>query len=340
LPNFHEKFYTNSYQPFAEYEYHPNTKLTITGGLKYARYTHDLTQFADNGKTIGSTDPITKLPFTARYSSAAYQSWLPSGDANYRIRDNWSVYGQISTGSVIPPSSVFDQAGTVSVLPKPSYALTMQTGTVVKTHRATFDADYYHVHFGNSYTAVADPNIQSATQFYSSGDSVTQGFEGETNVALMRGLNFYANGTYGVAKYISQNVNGATNVNYQKWVANTPANTEAIGMTYSRNNLDFGIFDKRVGPMWNDNSTFNQVVPIDPFSITNLFFNYTAKGGSRLEGTKIRFGLNNLFDTRNIISVNPATKAATFTPAAGDTLGLTPGRSVSLTVYFGYAPRS
>lgn len=340
LPNFHEKFWTNSYQPFAEYEFHPNAKLTVVGGFKYAHYTQDLTQFADNGKTIGSADPVTKLPFTARYSSAGYNSYLPSGDANYRIRDNWSVYGQVGTGSVIPPSSVFDQAGSVTALPKPSFALTLQTGTVLKLHRVTFDADYYHVHFGNAYTAIADPNIQSGTQFYSSGDSVTQGFEGETNIAIVSGLNFYANGTYGLAKYVSQTINGANNTNYGKWVANTPANTEAFGMTYSRKNLDLGIFDKRVGPMWNDNGTFNQVIPIDPFSVTNLFLNYTVRGDSHLTGTKIRFGMNNLFDTRNITSVNPATKAATFTPSGTDTLGLTPGRSISLTVYFGYAPKS
>lgn len=340
LPNFHETFYTNSYQPFAEYEFHPNTKLTLTGGFKYAHYTQDLTQFADNGKTIGSVDPVNKVPFAKRYSSAGYNSYLPSGDANYRLRDNWSVYGQVSTGSVIPPSNVFDQAGTVTVLPKPSFALTLQTGTVLKLHRMTFDADYYHVHFGNAYTAIADPNIQSGTQFYSSGDSVTQGFEGETNLALLRGLNFYANGTYGVAKYVSQTINGAVNVNYQKWVANTPANTEAFGLTYSRKDIDFGIFDKRVGPMWNDNGTFNQVIPIAPFSTTNLFLNYTVRSNSHLNGTKLRFGVNNLFDVRNIVSVNPASKGATFTPSGTDTLGLTPGRSVSMTVYFGYAPRS
>ena len=228
----------------------------------------------------------------------------------------------------------------MTVLPKPSFALTLQTGTVLKLQRVTFDADYYHVHFGNTYTAIADPNIQGGTQFYSSGDSVTQGFEGETNIALVRGLNFYANGTYGIAKYVSQTVNNAVNINYGKWVANTPANTEAFGMTYSRKDLDFGIFDKRVGPMWNDNGSFNQVIPIDPFSTTNLFLKYTVRGDSHLNGTKVRFGLNNMFDVRNIVSVNPATKAATFTPSGTDTLGLTPGRSISLTVYFGYAPKS
>lgn len=350
LPNFHEKFYTNSYQPFAEYEYHPTTRLTLTGGMKFAHYNQDLTQFADNGKTIGSKDPVTNQPFTARYSSGGYNSYLPSGDVNYRIRENWSVYGQVGTGSVIPPSSVFDQPGKISLLPKPSFALTLQTGTVLKLRRATFDADYYHVHFGNGYTATANPNPDIGTQFYSSGDSVTQGFEGETNVALLPGLNVYVNGTYGVAKYVSQTINGSSNINYEKWLAMTPSNTETFGMTYTHRNLDLGIFDKRVGPMWNDNTATDtktnasyvasQVIPINPFSITNMFLNYTIREGSRLAGTKIRFGINNLFDTRNIISIAAGNKGTTFTPSGSDLLGLTPGRSMSITVYFGYAHKS
>jgi iron complex outermembrane receptor protein len=335
LPNFHEKFWTNSYQPFAEYEWHPTGKLTVTGGIKFARYTQDLTQYADNGKTVGSVDPVTKLPFTALYRNGAYNSWMPSGDANYRIRNNWSVYGQVATGSIIPPSSVFDVTGAVTTLPKPTYALTFQTGSVLKLRRATLDVDYYHVAFGNGYTAIADPNIQSGTQYVASGNSVTQGFEGETNIAVFRGLNLYLNGTYGVARYVSSSVNGATNPNYNKWVANTPANTEDFGLTYSGRGMDFGMFNKRVGSMWNDNGTFNQVVPIAPFSVTNLFFNYTVRNGSRLDGSKVRLSFNNLFNTENIISVNPANKGATFTPSASDSLGLLPGRSVTLSVTFG-----
>lgn len=165
LPNFHEKFWTNSYQPFAEYEWHPNQKLTVVGGFKYARYTQDLKQFADNGKTIGNIDPVTKVPFAFRSSYGTYNSYLPSGDANYRIRQNWSVYGQIATGSVIPPSNVFDRPGVVSTLPKPTSALTYQAGTVVKLKRISLTGDYYHVRFGSGYTSIADPNIQSERSF-------------------------------------------------------------------------------------------------------------------------------------------------------------------------------
>lgn len=337
LPNFHEKFWTNSYQPFAEYEWHPTQKLTVVGGFKYARYTQDLKQYADNGKTIGNLDPITKAPFAFRRSYGTYNSFLPSGDANYRIRQNWSVYGQVATGSVIPPSNVFDQSGTVTVLPKPTYALTFQTGTVVKLKRVSLTGDFYHVHFGNAYTPIADTNIQSGTQYVSNGDSVSQGFEGETNLAFTNHLSLYLNGTVGTAKFVSQTVNGAPNTSYRQWVSSTPANTEGYGLSWQSRMLDVGIFNKRIGPYWNGAGKFNQVVPIDPFQITNLFFNYTVRGGKRLDGSKLRLSFNNLFDTRSVSSINTVNKTQTFTPAAGDALGLLPGRSVTASFVFGIA---
>ncbi len=350
LPNFHEQFWTNSYQPFAEYEWHPTQKLTVVGGFKYARYTQDLKQYADNGKTIGNIDPVTKAPFAFRRSYGSYNSYLPSGDANFRIRQNWSVYGQIATGSIIPPSNVFDQAGTVSVLPKPSSALTYQTGTVLKLRRVSLTGDYYHIHFGNTYTAIADPNIQSGTQFFSSGDTVTQGFEGETNIAFTNHLSLYLNGTAGTAKFVSQTISkpsatagqpatNTPNAAYNLWVGNAPANTEGYGLSYQSSTFDAGIFNKRIGPYWNAQGTNQQVTPIDPFQITNLFFNYSVRGGHLLDGSKLRLSFNNLFDTRSITSVSAANKTAVFTPAPGDALGLLPSRSVTASFIFGFAPK-
>lgn len=350
LPNFHEKFWTNSYQPFAEYEFHPTQKLTLTGGFKYARYTQDLKQFADNGKTVGNLDPVTKTAFPFRRSYGAYNSYLPSADANFRIRQNWSVYGQIATGSIIPPSSVFDQAGTVTNLPKPTHALTFQTGTVLKLKRVSLTGDYYHIHFGNTYTAIADPNLQSGTQFYSSGDSVTQGFEGETNLAFTNHLSLYLNGTVGTARFVSRTISvpspvagqpavSTPNNAFGLWVANAPANTEGYGLSYQSSRFDLGIFNKRIGPFWNAAGRFNQVAPINPFQVTNLFFNYSVRGGHRLDGSKLRLSFNNLFDTRSITAITPFNKTQVFTPNGGDTLGLLPGRSVTVSFTFGYAPK-
>jgi hypothetical protein len=108
--------------------------------------------------------------------------------------------------------------------------------------------------------------------------------------------------------------------------------------------FDVGFFNKQVGPMWNDNtavngSTLNQVIPIAPFNVTNLFFNFTLKNGSRFDQTKFRLSFNNLFDQHNITNVTQVVKGPIYTPGPGDTLGMLPGRSITLTITFGYSPK-
>ena len=122
-------------------------------------------------------------------------------------------------------------------------------------------------------------------------------------------------------------------------IANTPANTEALGLTYQQKYFDIGMFNKRIGPMWNDSGSFNQAVPINPFQVTNAYVNFTVRRGSLLDQTKIRLSLNNLLDKHNITGVNTATAAQIFVPAAGDTLTMLPGRSVMLSVTFGISPK-
>jgi len=158
--------------------------------------------------------------------------------------------------------------------------------------------------------------------------------EAESNILIGKGFSFYVNGTLGSAKYQE----GAHYANGGLWIANAPKNTESVGLTYQAKGWDFGIFNKRVGPMYNDNGTINQAVAIQPFNVTNLFLNYTIRGDSTLRGTKIRFGVNNLFDNHSIVGIAPASTASNL-PAAGDVLTLLPGRSLSISVTFGYAPR-
>jgi iron complex outermembrane receptor protein len=126
------------------------------------------------------------------------------------------------------------------------------------------------------------------------------------------------------------------------WVANAPRDTETMALTYIHDNWDIGFFNKRVGQMWNDNGTINQAIPIDPFLITNVFFNYTVKGDSRWRGTKFRFGVNNLQNTHAITGVTAAvagTAAVPYVINSADTLTLMAGRSISGGVTFGWAPK-
>jgi iron complex outermembrane receptor protein len=139
------------------------------------------------------------------------------------------------------------------------------------------------------------------------------------------------------------------------WVANAPKNIEAAGLFYQHRNWDAGFLHKRVGTMYNDNKTLNyaingitlpfpvdQAITINPFDVTNLFFNYTVKSEGWLRGSKIGFSTNNLFNNQNIVGVSPSTKptlAVPFTPSAGDLINTLPGRSVMVTLTVGYAPK-
>jgi iron complex outermembrane recepter protein len=290
--------------------------------VKLARYTQDFTQFADNGKTVGSLNGAASVTH-----SAAYQSVLPSIDARYRLRSNWSVYAQFATGSVIPPTSVFDtKNGEVSILPKPTRTRTFQMGSKWKLNRWTLDVDTYYIHFDNPYSSTPDSNGEPV--YYSTGASITKGVEAESNVYIGGGLSAYLNGTLGSAKYAATGL----------WAQNAPRDTEAIGLTYRWRNWDVGFFNKRIGDMYNDNGSTNEAIRIDPFNVSNAFINYTVKGSSYLLGTKIRLSVNNVFNQHSIVGVTPAS-TTTSVAAPGDILTLLPARSISLTFTAGYAPR-
>ena len=113
--------------------------------------------------------------------------------------------------------------------------------------------------------------------------------------------------------------------------------------------------DKRVGTLYNDNATLNyvidgikipfpvdQAVTINPFTVVNVFVNYTIKNESWLRGSKIGLAVNNLADSHNVVGITPATAptlTAPFVPNGGDLLNLLPGRSVMATFTVGWAPK-
>ncbi|HEX3748745.1 MAG TPA: TonB-dependent receptor [Bryobacteraceae bacterium] len=333
-PNFHEHFLTSSVQPFVEYEFKITPRFSVTAGVKDAFYNMALNQYQDNGKTVGCLGGTYNKTLLACvggvdfvHHNANYNSWLPSLDARYFLKDNWSVYAQFAEGSVIPPSGVFDVSGAqVGVLPSPTVAKTYQAGSVWKFNRFTLDLDGYYTHFQNAYAMVADQTGNE--NYYQTGPSNTKGVEAETNIFIGHGFNLYLNGTVGQAKYQSSGL----------WVANTPGNTGTVGVTYQYRNWDAGIFDKHIGSMWNDNGTYNQAIPIDAFSMTNLFVNYTIKGDSVWRGTKLRLSVNNLLDKHYIVGDSAANAGPNPASSPNDQLTVMPARAVMFAVTFGFAP--
>ena len=370
LPNFDETFYTDSYQPFAEYEFHVTPKFNITAGSKFATYTYDVIHKADDGKTVGNLCPLgqtTGCPATATDTGTFYTP-LPSLDFNYRIQNDWAIYAQVSTGSIIPPSSVYDFNHTPSAAnphpglltpPKQQKSTTYQMGTVFKANRISIDADAYRVRFQNSYSSLIDPTT-SETVNYLQPSSITQGLEFETTAVLAKGLNLYLNGTAANAYYEGKlNAGTSTSPFYVDapsglWVQDTPADTEMQGLTYTGHGLDLGMFNKRVGEQRVDAGAYHNQAIIAPFSDFTSYINYTIRNHSKLDGTKISLSGDNLLNQHNITALT-----LSGTPTAGliqgtnfvdpfnqttaingqDQPTFMSARSLSISVTFGFAPR-
>jgi iron complex outermembrane receptor protein len=323
LPNFHEVFGTTTVQPYAEYAWRALPNLTITPGVKYAYYKQDFTQFADNGKTVGSLNGAASVNHVAEY-----HAWLPSIDAHVLVQPYWSMYGQFGRGQNIPPTSVFDvKNAQVGTLPKPILTDTLQVGSVWKSRRATLDVDFYYINFQSDYSSTFDA-VTGDTLYFLNGESVTQGVEAESTILVGGGVAVYLNATKGTAKYTDSDL----------WVQNAPSDTETIGLTYNLGNWNVGLFSKRVGQMYNDNTSIHQAIPIDPFNITNLFLNYTVRGSSRLSQSRLRLAVNNLTDSHAITAVSAAS-AKSNAAAPGDILTLMSGRSVSASLTVGFSPK-
>ncbi|MGA7156370.1 MAG: TonB-dependent receptor [Acidobacteriaceae bacterium] len=353
---FHEHFITRAVQPFAEYQLVAIPHWTITAGLKDAYYNMTVTQYASN-KEIGplgcpTTDTTTQCPIYVTHE-AGYNSWLPSFEANYRIRSNWSAYAQYGRGSIIPFSAVFDVTGAeVEQAPPPTIATTYQGGTVLKLNRLSMDADAFHIHFINSYASFTPTSgaNNGLTYYYATPPSDTNGFEAEGNVAMGHGLSVFLNGTVGEAKYEASNGTAATATapavgpSTAAWVANAPHDTETIGLTYQKKSWDVGMFNKRVGSRWEDDGSTHQNVPLDPWWMSNLFLNYTIRRGSRFDNSKIKLSFNNLFNDEGIADITGEGNATSangvlYTPSPLDTLELLPGRSVMITFQLAFSPK-
>jgi hypothetical protein len=111
---------------------------------------------------------------------------------------------------------------------------------------------------------------------------------------------------------------------------------------------------KNVGSVYNDNGSLayaingvkipyliNQAIRIDPFDLENFFINYRIKT-RRWTGAKIQFAANNLAIHHYITGVTPfvtGTPTALFAPNSQDLLNLMPGRSFTIPVTGGWAPK-
>ncbi len=318
LPNFHEHFITQSYQPFAEFEWRATQKLVVTAGIKAADYNMHLNQYQDNGKTVGCLGGVASTyPATAGIWAGApsciggvafvthginYNNWLPTSHRSLSRMEAVVGLRPVRRRQRHSAEQCVRRAGRqCPYAAQPTLAKTYQGGSVLKLNRFTLDVDVYYVHFQNGYQSYIDPTTNEPV-FVATGPSNTKGFEAESNVALPYGLSVYGNFTVGSAKYQT----GANYPNGGHWVANTPSNVEGVSLLWQHRNYDMGLTWKRVGQYYQDNGSLpykingisvpypvDEALTIQPWNLVNVFVNYTVKNSSHFRGTKIQLAVNN-----------------------------------------------
>jgi iron complex outermembrane receptor protein len=78
-----------------------------------------------------------------------------------------------------------------------------------------------------------------------------------------------------------------TGVPSDLWVADTPLCTQGAGFTYQQRNVDLGLFEKRIGAMWNDNGACHNQAKTRPFNLLNVFLNYTIRNHTHFDQTHL-----------------------------------------------------
>jgi iron complex outermembrane receptor protein len=244
---------------------------------------------------------------------------------------------------------------------------------VLKLKYVTFDADYYHIYFDNSYSSISNAATGGEPVYFAQPASITQGLEFESNVSLTHGLGFYFNDSYTKAVYTGQvalscisTLSTCTSSTPQyidvvpsyQYVQNSPDAIQTEGVTYQHGAWDAAFFNKRIGMQYLDNGSYHNQGVIYAFDSANAFVNYTIRRGGRFDQTKVSLSINNVFNSSQVTGLTQANASvgqtitangtmytdtinSTGSPAISgqDNVSILPARSIMLSVIFGYNPK-
>ena len=242
-------------QPYGEFELHPVKRLSVTLGVKYDAVTRSLQGPLDR----------TSPPQAEDYH-AAFNRVLPAFSANYRIRDDLSVYGQAAKGYLTPPLNVFYTTNVTGI--NPSSTWNFQAGTVYQRSWLDVGADLYYISYGDyiSHRTIGPGNVL----YFNAGGAYFQGAEAEATAKLGYGFALYANGSLNDSAYETNGQN----------LAQTPRRTGALGLIYDKGSLfrqgddvHGMIIAKNVGPQYGQDNykvgSYDEY-PVKSYNFVNL----------------------------------------------------------------------
>ncbi len=311
------------YEPFLEVDIKPIEDLTLTPGVKYIHWNHDVNAQVAQGSLCGVSVACPGFnslgqPFTQSFVTT---DTLPFFTANYKISPSWSTYFEYAKGIYVPDVSAFENSSPVAsgAFPAPETTTNYQWGTVFYADRFTFDADVYYIDVANNYSTENCPYDLSETCYINTGKVVFKGIEGEGTYAFDRlggidvtGLSTFLNGALMSSKQTSGQYSG-------NWVQNAPRWTLAGGVLYKTDNWKFAVIDKAISGQYADAQNV-RADRIASYNNMNLTVGYTVGNA------EFSINIDNLLDSRSVVSISE-----------GNQLGFAAN---STDLFFYQAPRS
>jgi iron complex outermembrane receptor protein len=350
----------NQYQPFLELEIHPIDDLTITPGIKYVWWRHDLSApiiSASKPPVPFLSAPPTPGPLPNTFTTSGRGAFtttrtLPFATVNYKIEPYWSTYFQYAQGIYIPDITAFEQKGVVATFPKPQTTTNYQWGMVFYGDNFSLDGDIYYVDSNNTISfatgGTCPPGDTCATNI---GAATYKGIEGESTYAfgdeelhgLLDGLSVFANGSLNSAKSGGLQLKQA------------PFWTAASGLIYKNHGFKLSLIDKVTGQQYSDNTHLdaNGLVPGQVGYAGSSFYKLGAYNTLDFTGyydlseclgldedVEIGGGVYNILDSHKIVALTINDSASIATPLQGTSVTDIAHRPGSLDQYYFQAARS
>jgi len=292
--------YVDTVQPYVQYAWNVTSDFTLSGGARYL----------DFKRSLNAAINQNNLPGTGGELDKKWNKVLPSLDANYRIDQRTSIYGQISKGLLGPNLNTFysgNPLGNNQVAPQQSTAY--QAGVVTRGDAFTLSADVYQVDFDNY---IAKSGSGANAVFFNAGSVRYRGLEVEGNLLIGGGFSIYANGSINRGTYQEDGLASAG----QAWksgqiVSNVPRYTGVLGLLYQDHDWKASLLTKFNGSQYQgkNGEADGALYQVGAYSVTNFTL---ARGFDAPFGfgkhADVRVGVNNLLNTHHITdNMGPAT---------------------------------
>ncbi|GIL37977.1 TonB-dependent receptor [Roseiterribacter gracilis] len=292
-------------QPFAQFEWKPIDRLTITPGVKYVSF--DLYIHAPQLAIPSAIQPF--------FADQTYTRTLPFLTANYRLSDNWSTYAQYAKGFLVPKIGNLYVSNLQQTRVQPQLSTNYQLGTVWKDDAFVLDADIYYIDFKNKIQAFTDA-VTGQSYDTNSGGAAYRGFEAEATYLLPAGFSVFGNYSLNQAKGKNDPSNPLYNGHQ---LTGAPRWTAAGGVRYgqtqlfnSDDELVLSFIDKWVGQQYVNNAKCPSApngVCVSPVSaltpVTGLIQSYGQADFSatyRLGRYSIEAQVLNLFNSQDVVA--------------------------------------